>query len=162
MMVINQIQTYGRTNLWDMLFKGIDHAVQEKAKFDLLRKSGNDSQLNTSILLFTDGEPNVNPPMGIVPTLKEKLDGLKCHFSISSFSFGYQINSELLFEIAELGNRIYGYCPDVTMVINYISSLISMVAPIALLKVDHNEYNVPLYNNSPTNLFIKTNKKTCE
>lgn len=37
-----------------------------------------------------------------------------------------------------------------------------MVAPIAVLKVGQTEYNVPLYNDSPTNVFIETDEKNLQ
>ena len=61
-------------------------------------------------------------------------------------------------QIAEIGNGIYGYCPDVTMVgtvfINYLSSLISMLSPLAILSVNGADHQLNLYNGSSTNLMI--------
>ena len=62
-------------------------------------------------MLFTDGEPNVNPPFGIVPSLKKIIIDIKNdNFTISTFAFGYRSNFQLMEEIAEIGNGIYGYC----------------------------------------------------
>ena len=77
--------------------------------------------------LFTDGEPNINPPMGIVPSLKEVISGIpNVDFTISTFAFGYQVDSKLMEEISKIGNGIYGYCPDCTMVgtifVNFMSN----------------------------------------
>ena len=62
-------------------------------------------------MLFTDGEPNVNPPFGIVPSLKKIIIDIKnVNFTISTSAFGYRSNFQLMEEIAEIGNGIYGYC----------------------------------------------------
>ena len=63
---------------------------------------------NTCLMLFTDGEPNINPPLGIVPSLKEIIDIKNVNFTISTFAFGYNVDSELMEEIAKVGNGIYG------------------------------------------------------
>lgn len=165
--IIDSFQPSGCTNIWDALDKGIDQAIKEKALFNKNNQEGNNYQINTSLLLFTDGEPNQNPPMGIIPSLEDKLSDINIHFSISSFGFGYQIDSELMQDIAQIGNGIYGYCPDATMVgtilISYMSSIISMVAPLSILDVKFNKGNqskniLTLYNGSTTNLMIKLGK----
>ncbi|KAK8846497.1 hypothetical protein M9Y10_020520 [Tritrichomonas musculus] len=158
MNVIDKLYPRGCTNIWDALDKGIDQALKEKIAIEKSGKEDSDIQRNTSILLFTDGEPNINPPMGIIPTLEDKYTEFSSHFTISTFGFGYDIDSDLMKQIAEIGNGIYGYCPDVTMVgtvfINYLSSLISMLSPLAILSVNGTDHQLNLYNGSSTNLMI--------
>jgi hypothetical protein len=93
----------------------------------------------TALLLFTDGEPNRNPPMGIVAALETTLRDIQVRFTISSFGFGYNIDSPLMEEIAQVGNGVYGYCPDCTMVgtvfINYMANLLSTLEQNATLTV---------------------------
>lgn len=165
--IIDEFSTGGCTNIWDALDKGIDQAIKEKDIIQELNKNNGDFQINTSLLLFTDGEPNRNPPMGIVPCLEKKLSELNSHFSISSFGFGYDIDSELMEDIAQLGNGIYGYCPDATMVgtifISYMSNLISMLSPLAVIDITSNKGNqtknkLALYNGATTNLMIPLDK----
>lgn len=150
--MIDKMKTRNSTNLWDGIEKGIDEALKNK-----------DFQGNTSLLVFTDGEPNINPPMGIVPTMKEKLSKFSIFFSISTFGFGFKIDAGLLEEICEIGNGIYGYCPDASMVgtifINYVSSLISTISPLAKLKVSFDDkkvslFDVVLYNGASTNVMV--------
>lgn len=101
---IGEMRPRGRTNIWDALRIG----MIEAQKFN---------EYNTCLMLFTDGEPNENPPMGIIPTLKETISDIKnVNFTISTFAFGYNVDSQLMEEIAEIGNGIYGYCPDYSMV----------------------------------------------
>ena len=53
-----------------------------------------------SVLLLTDGMPNVVPPRGHLAMLQQYKDetGMEC--SISTFGFGYTLNSTLLKELA--------------------------------------------------------------
>ena len=101
---IKKMFPHGWTNIWDALRLGLIEAQKYR-------------NYNTSLILFTDGEPNKNPPMGIVPSLKENLSDIKnINFTISTFAFGYNVDSILMEEISKIGNGIYGYCPDCTMV----------------------------------------------
>ena len=55
-----------------------------------------------SIMVFTDGESNCDPPEGILPTLKSTLKTCKkINFTISTFSFGNEINPDLLVDISK-------------------------------------------------------------
>lgn len=101
---IKKMYPDGCTNIWDALRLGLIEAKKYR-------------NYNTSLILFTDGEPNENPPMGIVPSLKENISDIKnINFTISTFAFGYNVDSILMEEISKIGNGIYGYCPDCTMV----------------------------------------------
>ena len=92
------------TNIWDALRLGMIEAQKYK-------------EYNTCLMLFTDGEPNENPPMGIISTLREAISEIKIiNFTISTFTFGYNVDSKLMEEISQIGNGIYGYCPYCTMV----------------------------------------------
>jgi Mg-chelatase subunit ChlD len=109
----------GCTNIWDALRLGILEARKFK-------------NYNTCLMLFTDGEPNENPPMGIIPSLRETISDIKdVNFTISTFAFGYNVNSILMEEISEIGNGVYGYCPDCTMVgtifTNFMANILTTV-----------------------------------
>lgn len=81
-------------------------------------------------LLLTDGFPNVNPPRGILQTLR----GLerKNPWSLSTFGFGYKLDSILLTELATWGHGVFGFIPDCTMVgtvlINFLANMLSTSA----------------------------------
>jgi Mg-chelatase subunit ChlD len=151
-LAMNTVETFsanGGTNIWDALRVGINEA----AKF----------RENTSVILFTDGEPNINPSMGIIPSLKDALSGIKAQFTISTFSFGYRIDSGLMENIAQLGNGIYGYCPDVTMVgtifINYLANFMTTLSQNVVVSVDGGKYKsqhlISLSANKTQNIFIE-------
>ena len=123
---INKMYPGGCTNIWDALRLGMIEGQKYK-------------DYNTCLLLFTDGEPNENPPMGIIPTLKEAISDIKdVNFTISTFAFGYNVDSILMEEISQIGNGIYGYCPDCTMVgtifTNFMANILTTIE--STVKID--------------------------
>ena len=152
---IKNIIPKGATNIWDALRIGIKIA-----------KKYSETIYSTNLLLFTDGEPNINPPMGIVPSLKEYLSDINIKFTISTFAFGYNVDSILMEEIANFGNGIYGYCPDCTMVgtifINFMSNILTLISPIVEINVKNNSLNDKiviggLYEDVYRNYLLKVN-----
>ena len=117
-LIFDEIQnmiSHGCTNIWDALRLGMIEAQKY-------------NEYNTCLMLFTDGEPNENPPMGIIPTFKEAISEIKkVNFTISTFAYGYDADSELMEEIAQIGNGIYGYCPDYTMVGTIFTSFMANI-----------------------------------
>ena len=112
---ISNMYPDGCTNIWDALRLGILEAKKYQ-------------DYNTCLMLFTDGEPNENPPMGIIPSLRETISDIKdVNFTISTFAFGYNVDSILMEEIAEIGNGVYGYCPDCTMVGTIFTSFMANI-----------------------------------
>ncbi len=83
---------------------------------------------NVVAMLLTDGFPNVNPPRGIVPALQNGGAGLLRSWTLSTFGFGYSLDSALLSEIAQWGGGSFGFIPDCSMVgtvfINAIAHLL--------------------------------------
>ena len=154
---IEKMKAIGFTNIWDALRLG----MIEAQKYD--------ENYNISLLLFTDGEPNQNPPKGIIPTLKKYLSDIKdINFTISTFAFGYEIDSILMEEIAQIGNGIYGYCPDCTMVgtvfINFMANVLNTVEPIVKINVKNEKLQTKfeiggLYNGISRHLGFFLNKK---
>jgi Mg-chelatase subunit ChlD len=112
---IKKMNPDGCTNIWDALRVGMREAQKYK-------------MYNTCLMLFTDGEPNENPPMGIIPTLREAISDIKdVNFTISTFAFGYDVDSLLMEEISQIGNGVYGYCPDCTMVGTIFTSFMANI-----------------------------------
>ena len=112
----------GRTNIWD----GLREALALAAKPVCAGK-------NVHMLLLTDGEPNENPPRGIVPTLQSFLNSRPTNVTISTFGFGYEMDSTLLSDISKTGSGMYSYIPDASMVgtvfSNFISNALSTAVP---------------------------------
>jgi hypothetical protein len=116
-MVIDNLQAAGSTNIYDGL----------KKAFEMLETVKNDN--NNSIVLLTDGIANINPENGILNTLISNYDVTKMKpFSLNTFGFSYDINSELLKEIADNYNGIFGFIPECSMVgtvfVNFLANLL--------------------------------------
>jgi len=114
-MVIDNLQACGSTNIYDGLRKA----------FSMLEKITNDN--NNSIVLLTDGIANINPAGGILNALITNYDVSK-PFILNTFGFSYNINSQLLKEIADNYNGIFGFIPECSMVgtvfINFLANLL--------------------------------------
>lgn len=128
---VDDLQTEGSTNLWDGLHTGLE----------LLKKEATGGSRLRSLLLLTDGLPNISPPRGEVPMLKrykEQNQQLSC--IISTFGFGYDINSELLNEIAIEGSGMYAFIPDCSFVgtafVNAAGNLLSTMAKNVHLSIE--------------------------
>ena len=115
---IKMLQPEGMTNLWAGIKMGIDkiNSVYTDA-------------YNVSMIVMTDGVSNSDPPRGIVPTLQDCIKTQKLKFTINTFGYGYNIDSNLLNQIASLTNGVFGFIPDATMVgtifINMLSSILT-------------------------------------
>ncbi len=126
---LDELQADGMTNLWDGLQTGLQ-----------VLKNGQDAGGGGGgrmqhILLFTDGMPNINPPRGILPMLKrlkEKSEGGILPCTISTFGFGYELDSALLSDLAMEGFGTYAFIPDAgfvgTVFVNAMSNLLATMA----------------------------------
>jgi len=117
-LTVDALRPEANTNIWDGLMKGIDLIDNPICK-----------DRNVYSVLLTDGLPNVNPPRGIVPSLERYIKEKPFKGTISTFGFGYQVDSVLLDDIATKTNGCYAFIPDATMVgtvfVNYISNCLS-------------------------------------
>ena len=128
------------TNLWDGLFTGME--VVRK------RSSAEQSRLS-HVMLLTDGMPNIVPPRGHLPMLKRYVESHpSLNATVSTYGFGYNLDSALLDQIAAEMNGIYAYIPDSgfvgTIFVNSIANVLSTGARNATLKfeVDSDKYEV--------------------
>ena len=118
--VISNLKPENSTNIWASL-----QLAYNRAKHT--------SNPNVKMLLLTDGESNIDPPMGILPTLEKFLkadtnaDIRK--IPITTFGFSCDIDSKLLFDIAELTNGGFNFIPDASMVgttfINFLANYLA-------------------------------------
>jgi len=116
---LTPIPPSGQTNIWAGLVAGMD----------LLRQS--EMQRPKYLLLLTDGVPNISPPRGHVAELqsyRELHPELFRSFQLHCFGFGYQLDSEMLLDLATEGNGSYAFIPDAiivgTVFVNAVANLL--------------------------------------
>lgn len=123
---VGNMTAYGGTNLWDGL-----HTAME-----IIRSTDQNGSV-PSVMLLTDGVPNLNPPRGILPMLRKYLDATPLSASINTFGFGYNLDSELLEAIALRGQGMYSFIPDSGMVgTAFIHSLANALLQIGKAQVE--------------------------
>jgi Mg-chelatase subunit ChlD len=123
--VIASLRADGMTNLWGGLVEGMNMVT--------------DSRKNTHILLLTDGQPNVNPPSGILPSFQKYVTEHNPSFVVHTFGFGYGVERNLLDKMAEIGSGSYGFIPDGTFVgtifVNAMANLLTTTARKVYLNI---------------------------
>jgi hypothetical protein len=97
-------------------------------------------------VLLTDGLPNVNPPRGIVQTYQAAVKSCR----LSTFGFGYNLDSNLLAELATVGGGSFGFIPDYSMVatvfINWAATALATAtttSPLTLVHADGTQTKLP-------------------
>lgn len=126
---LENLQPQGQTNIWGGLLAAMD-ALRVSDATGLGRQK--------SILLLTDGQPNVNPPRGHIAELKDYKDKHPdFSFQINTFGFGYSLNSELLLDLAVEGSGTYAFIPDAVIVgtvfVNSVANVLSTLTQNAKL-----------------------------
>lgn len=108
---VNRLSEGGMTNLWDGLKNSLE-LLAGRTEDNVSGIPGN--ARNASVFLLTDGVPNVEPPRGYLPTLKRFKDqhGGKYPGIINTFGFGYNLESGLLYDLANEGKGAYAFIPD--------------------------------------------------
>lgn len=146
---LNSISPGGMTNLWD----GLDISLQE------MDNISNDS--NSFTLLFTDGEPNVNPVRGIMNEFLIRNLKYPLKTTVHTFGYGYQLDSVLLRDIAEKSGSLFGHIPDHTMnnsvFINFLSNSLATAINKVDMKILPNDLNImclshPTHRNNLINI----------
>jgi len=120
------------TNIWDGLLKGLEVA---KKQFT------NHPDKVASLMLLTDGLPNVRPPRGeqkMFKMYKENNPNLRC--TVNTIGFGYSLDSKLLRDLAVIGNGAYAFIPDASLVgtifVNLCSNLLTTYATDLKLSIE--------------------------
>lgn len=130
--MVRDMRTEGSTNIWDGLKVGLD-----------LTQHSLCSELNTFVLLLTDGEPNVNPPEGNVQALQNYIAKKGLNSNIHVFGYGYQLDTILLTGIAKEGIGSYGYIPDCSMVgtifVNFLSNALATLTNLSQISIKTHE-----------------------
>jgi len=133
---VQSLNTEGSTNLWDGL----------QTSMELVNTANTTTQGQSSssnIFLLTDGRPNINPPRGELQTFiryKEKNTAGDNIAKVSTFGFGYNLDSKLLNDIAIVGSGHYCFIPDSSFVgtvfINAAANVLSTAIPSATLSIE--------------------------
>eukprot|EP00551_Chaetoceros_affinis_P010482 CAMPEP_0203664068 /NCGR_PEP_ID=MMETSP0090-20130426/1554_1 /ASSEMBLY_ACC=CAM_ASM_001088 /TAXON_ID=426623 /ORGANISM="Chaetoceros affinis, Strain CCMP159" /LENGTH=787 /DNA_ID=CAMNT_0050527179 /DNA_START=123 /DNA_END=2486 /DNA_ORIENTATION=+ len=98
--VLEAIFPIQMTNLWGGMKMGIELAHEVGSDFV------------NSVFVLTDGIPNVDPPLGYERSMKRLLSKFPLFGTISTFGFGYELNSPLLSQIAKDGGGYFSFIPD--------------------------------------------------
>lgn len=117
--LVDTMVAAGRTNLWDGLLKSLQVLDTAEKQADTIAGGAEGAaagaapvsplfltRRNASIMLLTDGEPNIEPPRGHLPTLRRYMEqrGGRLPAVLSTFGFGYSLDSHLLRELAVAGS----------------------------------------------------------
>ncbi len=100
--ILDSIKPGGMTNFADGVSLSLDKI-----------RTRDNSNNPACILAFTDGQPNMEPPEGYIGAFQHYRDtynGFGC--SISTFGFGYNLNSGLLADYATIGGGDFNFIPD--------------------------------------------------
>lgn len=118
--LINTIRPNGQTNIYGALVKAIE-----------LLETRDDKSRNGSILMLTDGVPNISPARGIVETLKQLRISKNFSSPIYTFGFGYNLEKDLLYNISKIANGGHGHIPDGSMIAtvfcNFIATILTTI-----------------------------------
>jgi hypothetical protein len=135
--IVCDIRPEGNTNIWSAL-----------ELMDRIASSPEFSNSNIAAALLTDGISNMNPGRGVLETFQ--LYGKPSLYNLSTFGFGYNIDSELLRGIASYSGGSYAFCPDFSMVgtvfINWVATILSSAAMPKKIKVTLNGGTVLWFN----------------
>lgn len=116
----------GLTNLWRGLEIGIEilDCAQEPGRLQHL-------------MLLTDGVPTWSPPRGtteMLRRLKEKKEksGSVLPCTLSTFGFGYELDSQMLKDIAVIGGGTYAFIPDAGFVgTTFVNAMTNLLVTMA-------------------------------
>jgi len=128
---LDKLVPMGGTGLWSGLTTGIEQITKNKKEGRV-----------TSLVLLTDGVPTDKQPPQVVSSLRElkasaTYDGQLP--TINTFGFGYGINSDMLLELAQIGNGTYSFIPDAgfvgTVFVNCTANNLCMFSPVVSLEI---------------------------
>ena len=133
---LKKLRPTDNTNLWAGLHTGME----------VLSKRTDTSRIGT-VLLLTDGCPNVEPPRGHIPSLKKYLDELQqcgaLPFNVNAFGFGYNLDSPLLSAIAQECDGMYVFIPDSglvgTVFVNVVANLLSTMCTGVTVSIESSD-----------------------
>lgn len=133
---VENLRPEAATNLWDGLKTGMNLLNSEQGT-----STEEPQHRLQSLFILTDGMPNVAPPRGHIPMLRQYLEANpNTRFNVSTFGFGYSLDSKLLSELANVGGGSYGFIPDAGMVgtvfVHAVANLLATYSTRAVLSVE--------------------------
>lgn len=118
--LLASVQADGQTNLWDAIRLGLEVANGP---------SSSSRGRHLVSMMFTDGEPTVEPPRGTLPTILGTASPSN-PWTLHTFGFGSQLDSDLLVKIAQWGGGRFGFIPSGDMLgtvfINAVANRLSV------------------------------------
>lgn len=99
----------------------------------------------TSLIVFTDGQPN-NEPLGYITQLKNKKEyyGGKYPCDINIYTYGNRVNSELSDQISRETDGVFGFMSDASLIgdllIHKVANILSTRAKQCVLKIETSEF----------------------
>ena len=114
--IIRGLRTEAATNMWE----GMNMALAlVAAQSDPVH-----------IAVLTDGA-TMQPIEGLLPALDARLATIKTPFTLSTFGFGYSVETPLLDQVSQRKHGFYGFIPDSSMVgtifVNYMSTILAII-----------------------------------
>ena len=127
---LNTLQPEGATNMWNGLHTSLEH----------LKACGRQDALK-SVFLLTDGVPMPARREGEENLTKQWFDeNGASNVTLHTFGFGYDLNSNLLVQMARNGHGSYNFIPDHSMLATVINSALANVGTTVL---DHADVPLP-------------------
>ena len=140
-LAISSIYPEGSTNIWDCL---------KMLNFYANKFPGR----NVITALLTDGVANITPPKGVLASLKS----LDMPESLSTFGFGYELDSKLLTDISSQCLGSFGFIPDYSMVgtvfINWCATALSTASLNKAIDIGGQLYSTGLLQYGQTRDFL--------
>ena len=133
--VIADLKAGGNTNIFDAL-----------RVMNLIAKNPQLAEQNIMTVLLTDGVANISQPRGdIVAYAKLERNEL-----LSTFGFGYKMDSKYLSELATVGGGSFAFIPDYSMIgtvfINFIASLLVTASKNRIMSIKYADGSVSQHN----------------
>jgi len=122
--IIKTIKPRGQTNIYGAVEKAIE-ILDERT----------DKSRNGSIILFTDGSPNIEPARGTAPTIKRLRAKKNFTSSIHTMGFGYGLREGLLYDIAKSSNGCNGHIPDGGLIATVFCNLLGNILCTVVLNL---------------------------
>jgi hypothetical protein len=128
--IIDKMRTEGATNIWAGLESGLSELSKNARK-----------GCNSCLFLLTDGQPTEHASADMIRRFRQYKDKNVNVPSVSTFGFGYGIDTELLSTTAKDGNGMYSFIPDCSFVgttfVNATSNVLATMGTNVSINVEH-------------------------